>query len=80
MMLTIPQAIFVEAFLSFLGIGIQPPQASLGSLVSDGLSAMRLYPWRLFIPAAIISMTIFVFNLLGDAIRELLDPQAQASM
>ena len=80
MMLTIPQAIFVEAFLSFLGIGIQPPQASLGSLVSDGLGAMRLYPWRLFIPAGFISLTIFVFNLLGDSIRELLDPQTQANM
>jgi len=80
MMLTIPQAIFVEAFLSFLGIGIPPPQASLGSLVSDALGAMRLYPWRLFIPAGLISLTIFVFNLLGDSIRELLDPQTQANM
>src|SRR5262249_263650 len=72
MMLTIPQAIFAEAFLSFLGIGIQPPLASLGSLVSDALGAMRLYPWRLFIPASFITLVIFAFNLLGDAIRDLL--------
>lgn len=77
MMLTIPQAIFIEAFLSFLGIGIQPPQASLGSLVSDALGAMRIYPWRLFIPAAFISITIFAFNLFGDGLREVLDPQAE---
>ncbi len=77
MMLTIPQAIFMEAFLSFLGIGIQPPQASLGSLVSDALGAMRIYPWRLFIPAVFISTLIFACNLLGDSLRELLDPQAR---
>lgn len=75
MMLTIPQAIFVEAFLSFLGIGIQPPQASLGSLVSDSLSAMRIYPWRLFIPASFVTVTIFAFNILGDGLRELSDPE-----
>ena len=80
MMLTIPQAIFVEAFLSFLGIGIQPPQASLGSLVSDALGAMRIYPWRLFIPASFITITIFACNLLGDGVRELLDPQAKANL
>lgn len=79
MMLTIPQAIFVEAFLSFLGIGIQPPQASLGSLVNDALSAMRIYPWRLFIPAGFLSITIFAFNLLGDGLSKLSDPQAEAA-
>ncbi len=76
-MLSIPQAIFAEAFLSFLGIGIQPPLASLGSLVSDALGAMRFYPWRLFFPSVMITLTIFAFNLLGDGLRDLLDPQAR---
>ena len=79
-MLTIPQAIFVEAFLSFLGIGIQPPMASLGSLVSDAWSSMRYYPWKLFIPASVITLMIFAFNLLGDGIRELLDPKAKKQL
>lgn len=78
MMLTIPYAIFVEAFLSFLGIGIQPPTASLGSLVSDAIGSMRYYPWKLFIPASIVTLCIFAFNLLGDGIRDLLDPKASA--
>jgi oligopeptide transport system permease protein len=76
-MLSIPQAIFAEAFLSFLGIGMQPPLASLGSLVSDALGSMRFYPWRLFIPAVTITFTIFAFNLLGDGLRDMLDPQAR---
>lgn len=76
-MLTIPQAIFCEAFLSFLGIGIQPPLASLGSLVSDALGAMRYYPWRLFIPSLFITSVIFAFNLLGDVLRDLLDPHVR---
>ena len=76
-MLSIPQAIFAEAFLSFLGIGMQPPLASLGSLVSDALGAMRFYPWRLFIPSVTITLTIFAFNLLGDGLRDMLDPQAR---
>ena len=76
-MLSIPQAIFAEAFLSFLGIGMQPPLASLGSLVSDALGSMRFYPWRLFIPSVTITLTIFAFNLLGDGLRDLLDPQSR---
>lgn len=79
-MLTIPQAIFVEAFLSFLGIGIQPPMASLGSLVSDAWSSMRYYPWKLFIPASVITLMIFAFNLLGDGLREFLDPKAKKQL
>jgi oligopeptide transport system permease protein len=75
MMFTIPHAIFAETFLSFLGIGIQPPLASLGSMVSDAIAAMRFYPWRLFFPGAVVSMTILSFILIGDALRDLLDPQ-----
>ncbi len=78
MMLTIPYAIFTETFLSFLGIGIQPPLASLGSMVSDAIPAMRFYPWRLFFPAGTITLLIFAFNLIGDGLRDLMDPKERA--
>lgn len=74
MTLTIPQAIFTEAFLSFLGLGVQAPIASWGTMASDGLSALSFYPWRLFFPAAFISTTMLAFNLLGDGLRDAFDP------
>lgn len=77
MTLTIPTAIFTEAFLSFLGLGIQAPAASWGVMLNDGLSAMRYYPWRLFFPAAMITLTMLSFNLLGNALRDALDPRLQ---
>ncbi len=73
--LSIPQAIFSEAFLSFLGIGIQPPQASLGSLVADALPALRYYPWRLFFPAGAITLLVLGLTLLSDGLRDLYDPR-----
>jgi len=73
--LTIPTAIFAEAFLSFLGLGVQAPIASWGTMASDGLSALRYYPWRLFFPAGFISLTMLSFNLLGDGLRDALDPR-----
>lgn len=73
--LTIPAAIFAEAFLSFLGLGVQAPIASWGTMANDGLSAMRYYPWRLFFPAAFISLTMLSFNLLGDGLRDAFDPR-----
>jgi len=73
--LTIPAAIFAEAFLSFLGLGVQAPIASWGTMANDGLSALRYYPWRLFFPAALISLTMLSFNLLGDGLRDALDPR-----
>ena len=73
--LTIPTAIFVEAFLSFLGLGIQAPVASWGTMASDGLPAMKYYPWRLFLPACFISLTMLAFNLVGDGLRDALDPK-----
>ena len=79
LMLTIPHAIFTEAFLSFLGIGIQPPLASLGSMVSDALPAMRFYPWRLFAPSCTITLCILAFNLIGDGLKEILDPKTKPS-
>ncbi|MCP5504519.1 MAG: ABC transporter permease [Chlamydiales bacterium] len=75
MTLTIPAAIFTEAFLSFLGLGVQAPIASWGTMASDGLSALRYYPWRLFFPAIFISVTMLALNLLGDGIRDAFDPR-----
>lgn len=75
MTLTVPTAIFTEAFLSFLGLGIQAPAASWGVMVNDGLSAMRYYPWRLLFPALMITLTMLSFNLLGNALRDALDPR-----
>jgi oligopeptide transport system permease protein len=73
--LTIPSAIFAEAFLSFLGLGVQAPVASLGTMANDGLPALRYYPWRLFFPALLISLTMLSFNILGDCLRDILDPR-----
>lgn len=75
MTLTIPSAIFVESFLSFLGLGLTPPLASWGTMASEGLPALRYYPWRLFFPATFISLTIFAFNVIGDGLRDALDPR-----
>lgn len=68
--LTIPGAIFTEAFLSFLGLGIQAPYASWGTMANEGLPALTFYPWRLFFPALLISLTIFSLNLIGDALKD----------
>ncbi|WP_394137198.1 ABC transporter permease [Cytobacillus oceanisediminis] len=75
MTLTVPSAIFTEAFLSFLGLGLTPPLASWGTMANDGLPAMRYYPWRLFFPATFICLTIFAFNVVGDGLRDALDPR-----
>lgn len=75
MTLTIPSAIFTEAFLSFIGLGVQIPLASWGTLASDGVAAFHSYPWLLFIPAIFISLTMLSFNLIGDALRDVLDPR-----
>lgn len=68
--LTIPSAIFTEAFLSYLGLGVQAPIASWGTMASDGLPALEYYPWRLFFPAAFISLTMLAFNLIGDGLSD----------
>lgn len=73
--LTIPQAIFTEAFLSLLGLGIQAPFASWGTMANDALPALGYYPWRLFFPAFFISVTMLAFNLIGDGLRDSLDPK-----
>ncbi|GHV26106.1 peptide ABC transporter permease [Clostridia bacterium] len=74
-MLQIPSAIFTEAFLSFLGIGVSRPMASLGSLCSDALNGIVSYPYRMIFPAVLISLIILVFNLFGDGLRDALDPR-----
>ena len=75
MTISIPLAIFTEAFLSFLGLGIQAPISSWGVMVNDGLYALRYYPWRLFFPAFMICLTMLAFNLLADGIRDIFDPK-----
>ena len=75
MTLTIPTAIFTEAFLSIIGLGVQAPAASWGVMVSDALGAMRYYPWRLLFPSIMITLTMFSFNILGNALRDTLDPR-----
>lgn len=75
MTLTVPQAIFTEAFLSYLGLGVPAPLASWGTMASEGVPALKYYPWRLFFPAAFISITIFAFNVIGDGLRDALDPR-----
>lgn len=73
--MAIPGAIFSEAFLSFLGIGIQAPQTSLGQLISNGVNNMMTYPYQLIIPAIIISIIILALQLIGDGLRDALDPK-----
>lgn len=73
--LQIPSAIFTEAFLSFIGLGITPPAASWGTLANDALGGFRLYPYQLFFPTVAICLTILSFNLLGDGLRDALDPK-----
>ncbi len=73
--LNIPSAIFTEAFLSFIGLGVNAPMASWGVLASDALQSFRSYPWQLFFPAIAISITMFAFNFLGDGLRDALDPK-----
>jgi oligopeptide transport system permease protein len=73
--LTLPQVILVEGFLSFLGIGIQEPLASLGNLVADGAAEMETAPWMLAVPAGCLMLLVFCFNFLGDSLRDALDPR-----
>jgi len=76
--LTIPTVILFEAFLSFLGLGVHPPLASLGSLVSDGASHLRSQPYLLTVPAIFLTVIICCFSYLGDGLRDALDPRGQA--
>ncbi len=73
--LAIPEAIFTEAFLSFIGLGVSAPRASWGMLASDALVSLKSYPHLLFFPAAAICITLLAFNFLGDGLRDALDPK-----
>lgn len=73
--LQIPSAIFLESFLSYLGVGVSAPLPSLGSMATDALSGMYTYTYRLIIPAVVLSVMILAFNLFGDGLRDALDPK-----
>ncbi|HHY72466.1 MAG TPA: ABC transporter permease [Bacillus bacterium] len=74
-MFTIPSAIFTEAFLSFIGLGLRPPIASLGTIVNDGFKTMRIFPHMLIVSSVIISLIMISFNIVGDGLRDALDPR-----
>jgi oligopeptide transport system permease protein len=73
--LTIPSVMLLEAFLSFLGIGVQAPLASWGSLAADGAPNIAIFPWQLICPGATMALTLFSLNFVGDGLRDALDPQ-----
>ncbi len=75
MTMMIPSAVFTEAFLSFIGLGISAPKASWGTLANDALSGLTTYPYQLFFPSAAIAITMLAFNFLGDGLRDALDPR-----
>ena len=73
--LTIPGVIMAESFLSFLGLGVKPPMASLGSLIANGAQDMELAPWLLIFPSVVMAATLMSFNFIGDGLRDALDPK-----
>jgi oligopeptide transport system permease protein len=73
--LTIPQIMLTEAFLSFLGFGVQAPLSSWGSLTAEGIQNIGIFPWQLVFPGLTMALTLFSFNFLGDGLRDALDPQ-----
>ncbi len=74
--LTVPNVMLLEAFLSFLGLGVQPPQSSWGLLISAGVESMEEYPWLLIFPGLVLSLVLFSLNFLGDGLRDALDVRA----
>jgi oligopeptide transport system permease protein len=74
--LTVPAVMLLEAFLSFLGLGIQPPNASWGVLINEGQQNMEIFPWLLIFPAFLFALTLFALNFLGDGLRDALDPKS----
>jgi oligopeptide transport system permease protein len=76
--LTIPNVILLESFLSFLGLGVQPPESSWGVLIANGVETLEEYPWLLVWPALALSVTLFCLNFLGDGLRDALDPRVAA--
>lgn len=74
--LTVPQVMLLEAFLSFLGLGVQPPMSSWGLLTKEGVETMEEFPWLLLFPSLALSVTLFSLNFVGDGLRDALDPRA----
>lgn len=74
--LTVPAVMLLEAFLSFLGLGVQPPNASWGVLINEGQQNMEIFPWLLMFPAFFFAATLFTLNFLGDGLRDALDPKS----
>jgi oligopeptide transport system permease protein len=72
---TVPSVILTESVLSFLGLGIQEPMTSWGVLIEDGTKVMDVAPWMLLFPAALLSVTLYCFNFIGDGLRDALDPK-----
>jgi oligopeptide transport system permease protein len=77
--MAVPGAIFSEAFLSYIGLGIAPPECSWGVLTKTGVKMLRVYPYQLFIPAFFICSTMLALNLLGDGLRDALDPKLRGT-
>jgi len=75
--LALPQVMLTEAFLSFLGLGVQAPLASWGTLVTEGSSQIVVYPWLLACPGAVMAITVMALNFIGDGLRDALDPQSR---
>jgi oligopeptide transport system permease protein len=75
--LTIPQVMLLEAFLSFLGLGVQPPMSSWGTLIRYGVESMEEYPWMLIFPGLIFTITLFSLNFFGDGLRDAIDPRSE---
>lgn len=73
--LTVPQVMLLEAFISFLGLGVQPPMSSWGILINEGAKQMEEYPWMLIFPSIALSLTLFSLNFIGDGLRDALDPR-----
>jgi oligopeptide transport system permease protein len=74
--LTVPAVMLLEAFLSFLGLGVQPPMSSWGVLIKEGAEVMEEFPWLLIFPGLVLALTLFSLNFLGDGLRDALDPRA----
>jgi oligopeptide transport system permease protein len=74
--LTVPDAILIESFISFLGLGVQPPLTSWGDLINAGANVMEEYPWILIFPSIFFAATLFALNFVGDGLRDALDPRS----
>ena len=74
-MFSIPNAIFYESFLAFIGLGLQPPMASLGVLINDGYKSILVYPHMIVFPVIVLAVLMLSFNLVADGLRDALDPK-----